>query len=297
MIEPLPRGRNPFDESGVEPRRRRRGPLREASALAGGDAGGERGAGPRGDGALEVGGASAATRSCGSARRGWPADCALPASPRATAWRSGMPNGIDWVLAFFATQLLGAVAVPVNTRFKDEEVAYVVEDCEARLHLPARGRAARRRAASRRSSGAPRTSPRSSTRAAPPAFPKGAMTSNENFLTNSENAFRCLSIDRSEGPGISTLVSVPLFHVTGCNSQLIPMLEFGGRVEILAGAARPRRLLPGDRAERRQPARVGARHLPRAAALPRRSRGSTSAACAGSPTAAPRSTRRWWRRS
>ena len=29
-------------------------------------------------------------------------------------------------------------------------------------------------------------------------------------------------------------MSVPLFHVTGCNSQLIPMLEFGGRVEILA---------------------------------------------------------------
>jgi long-chain acyl-CoA synthetase len=66
-------------------------------------------------------------------------------------------------------------------------------------------------------------------------FPKGAMTSHANFLTNSENAFRCLSADRSEGPGISTLVSVPLFHVTGCNSQLIPVLELGGRVEILSG--------------------------------------------------------------
>ncbi|MEA2315275.1 MAG: long-chain acyl-CoA synthetase, partial [Solirubrobacteraceae bacterium] len=52
---------------------------------------------------------------------------------------------------------------------------------------------------------------------------------------NSENAFRCLSVERSEGPDISTLVSVPLFHVTGCNSQLIPMLEMGGRVEILSG--------------------------------------------------------------
>jgi long-chain acyl-CoA synthetase len=30
-------------------------------------------------------------------------------------------------------------------------------------------------------------------------------------------------------------VSVPLFHVTGCNSQLIPVLELGGRVEILSG--------------------------------------------------------------
>ena len=66
-------------------------------------------------------------------------------------------------------------------------------------------------------------------------FPKGARTTHANFLTNSENAFRCLATDRSEGPGISTLVSVPLFHVTGCNSQLIPVLELGGRVEILSG--------------------------------------------------------------
>src|SRR6059058_4377835 len=62
-------------------------------------------------------------------------------------------------------------------------------------------------------------------------FPKGAMTSHENFTTNSENAFRCLFVDRSEGPSISTLISVPLFHVTGCNSQLIPTLEMGGRAE------------------------------------------------------------------
>src|SRR6202035_752473 len=56
-------------------------------------------------------------------------------------------------------------------------------------------------------------------------FPEGAMTSHGNFTTNSENCVRCLKIDRSEGPGISTLISVPLFHVTGCNSQLIPVLE------------------------------------------------------------------------
>ena len=32
------------------------------------------------------------------------------------------------MLAFFGAQLLGAVVVPVNTRFTEEEVAYVVED-------------------------------------------------------------------------------------------------------------------------------------------------------------------------
>jgi acyl-CoA synthetase (AMP-forming)/AMP-acid ligase II len=66
-------------------------------------------------------------------------------------------------------------------------------------------------------------------------FPKGAMTSHRNFLTNSENATRCLQLeDRSEGASLSTLINVPLFHVTGCNSQLIPTLELGGRVEIMA---------------------------------------------------------------
>jgi acyl-CoA synthetase (AMP-forming)/AMP-acid ligase II len=66
-------------------------------------------------------------------------------------------------------------------------------------------------------------------------FPKGAMTTHGNFLTNSENAFRCLSADRADGPSMSTLVSVPLFHVTGCNTQLITVLELGGRLEILSG--------------------------------------------------------------
>ena len=143
-------------------------------------------------------------------------------------------NGIEWVLAFFGTQLLGAVAVPVNTRFTDEEVAYVVGDSGAAYTFEPGGEL-------------PDGDPAQAAELGPDdlaaifytsgttGFPKGAMTSHGNFLTNSENAIRCLGVDRSEGPEISTLVSVPLFHVTGCNSQLIPMLQVGGRVEILSG--------------------------------------------------------------
>ena len=44
----------------------------------------------------------------------------------AIAPRSCLPNGADWVLAFWGAQLAGVVAVPVNTRFKEPEVDYVV---------------------------------------------------------------------------------------------------------------------------------------------------------------------------
>ncbi len=145
-----------------------------------------------------------------------------------------LPNGIDWVLAFFGAQLAGAVVVPINTRFTDDEVSYVVEDSGAAFSFSPGGElpegdplavedlAQGDLAAIFYTSGTT-------------GFPKGAMTTHANFTTNSENAFRCLFAERAEGPDISTLVSVPLFHVTGCNSQLIPMLELGGRVEILSG--------------------------------------------------------------
>jgi long-chain acyl-CoA synthetase len=146
-----------------------------------------------------------------------------------------LPNGVDWVLAFFGAQLLGAVVVPVNTRLTEEEVAYVLEDSGTAFSFsPSRSM--------------PDGKPLAVEDLRPDdlaaifytsgttGFPKGAMTTHANFTTNSENAFRCLFTDRSEGPGISTLVSVPLFHVTGCNSQLIPLLECGGRVEILSSS-------------------------------------------------------------
>ena len=47
----------------------------------------------------------------------------------------------------------------------------------------------------------------------------GAMTTHANFLSNTETARRVISLP--DEPGLRQLVSVPLFHVTGCNSQLL----------------------------------------------------------------------------
>ena len=38
-----------------------------------------------------------------------------------------MPNCPDFALAFFGAELLGAVVVPVNTRFRSRELGYVFE--------------------------------------------------------------------------------------------------------------------------------------------------------------------------
>ncbi len=144
-------------------------------------------------------------------------------------------NGLDWVLAFWGIQLAGLVAVPVNTRFKQPEIDYVVQDSGAR-HVFAPG------------DPLPDGSPRTVEDLAPEdlaaifytsgttGFPKGAMTSQANFLANTESAFRCIGVDKAEGPSLATLINVPLFHVTGCNSQLLPLVELGGRTFILTSA-------------------------------------------------------------
>jgi long-chain acyl-CoA synthetase len=234
MITPWPRGRNPFDESGVE-----RGPDGVAFYTGRPDslvhmlrASVERD--PSATALLEVGGDAVSYGEL------WDRAARVAGGLRATGVGRGdrvairLPNGIDWVLAFFGAQMIGAAVVPINTRLTEEEVAYVVGDCGALYTfepdslLPAGEPALVGDLAPSEIAAIFYTSGTT-------GFPKGAMTTHANFMTNSENAFRCLDTDRSEGPGISTLVSVPLFHVTGCNSQLIPVLELGGRVEILSG--------------------------------------------------------------
>ena len=46
-----------------------------------------------------------------------------------------LPNEADAVLAYFACQMAGVAAVPISTRLAEPEVAFVVEDSDARLIL------------------------------------------------------------------------------------------------------------------------------------------------------------------
>jgi acyl-CoA synthetase (AMP-forming)/AMP-acid ligase II len=140
-------------------------------------------------------------------------------------------NGLDWVLAFLGTLMAGGVAVPVNTRFTETEVEYVVTDSGASAVLgpdgalpdgPAYaddGLALTDLGAIFYTSGTT-------------GFPKGALVTHENFVANSENSLRLRGI-RDETEQNRNLVSVPLFHVTGCIAQLLPTLMDRGCTVVM----------------------------------------------------------------
>src|SRR5882672_2627402 len=131
-------------------------------------------------------------------------------------------NGLNWCVAFYGIELAGAIAVPVNTRFTDTEVEYVLNDsgskfvCLPNEPLPDGPALAVENLQSEDIAAIFYTSGTT-------GFPKGAITTHGNFLSNIEN---CRRVSRLPFDGsLRTLVSVPLFHVTGCNSQLLPACE------------------------------------------------------------------------
>ncbi|MGZ4569947.1 MAG: class I adenylate-forming enzyme family protein [Blastococcus sp.] len=183
----------------------------------------------------------------------WDAAARVAGGLRATGVERGdrvairLGNGADWVLGFLGTVMAGGVAVPVNTRFTDPEAQYVIDDSGSRVVLspgsPLPDSAPYTEEGLRRDDLAAIFYTSGTT-----GFPKGAMTSHENFLTNSENARRVVGLPR-EDPSLRNLISVPLFHVTGCNSQLLPTLEGGAAAVIMPAfeVGRFLRVIPEER--------------------------------------------------
>ncbi len=142
------------------------------------------------------------------------------------------PAGIQWVLAFWGTVMAGGVAVAVNTRSAQPEVEFVLSDSGARLDLAAD---------TPLPDGQPYVTDQLGRSDVAALFytsgttghPKGVPTTHEAFVTNTENALRCLGQPRDLGEAMRTLISVPLFHVTGCNSQLLAATCLGGASVIM----------------------------------------------------------------
>ncbi len=138
-------------------------------------------------------------------------------------------NGLHWCLAFFGIQMAGAIAVPVNTRFSEPEAEYVVGDSGSKFVFLGNQRLPDGPATVvddlRRDDVAAIFYTSGTT-----GFPKGSMTTHEAFLSNTET---CHRVSGTGKQSLRNLVSVPLFHATGCNSQLLPTCETGGTTVIL----------------------------------------------------------------
>ena len=185
---------------------------------------------PNNEAIVEIGGASVNYREL------WDRSARVAGGLRALGISRGdrvairLGNGLEWCIAFWGTLMTGAIAVPVNTRFSESEVDYVITDSGSRFvfkpgqPLPdgkpfvVEGLAHPDVAAIFYTSGTT-------------GFPKGAMTTHEGFLSNTETCRRVVNLP-ADG-SVRTLVSVPLFHVTGCNSQLLPSCEHGGTTVIM----------------------------------------------------------------
>ncbi|MBC2637860.1 AMP-binding protein [Rhodococcus wratislaviensis] len=142
------------------------------------------------------------------------------------------PAGISWVLAFWGTLMAGAVVVAVNTRSSVSEVEFVLGDSGTKVDLApetplpdaeayvAEGLGLDDVAALFYTSGTTGT-------------PKGVPVVHRAFLSNAQNMIRTIGIPPDAGAALRTLISVPLFHVTGCNSQMLVAVQVGGTAVIM----------------------------------------------------------------
>ncbi len=147
-------------------------------------------------------------------------------------------NSLDWCIAFWGIQLSGAIAVPVNTRFSEAETEYVINDSGSKfVFMPgvslsdALGDAFTRATPFAAEDSQPDDVAAIFYTSGTTGFPKGAMTTHEGFLSNIETCRRIVPLPFDGS--VRTLVSVPLFHVTGCNSQLLPSCASGGATVIM----------------------------------------------------------------
>lgn len=146
-----------------------------------------------------------------------------------------MPNVPGWCVAFWGCLLAGVVPVPISTRLTAVEEDRIAEDCapSARLADPAT-----------LPDGPPTVDLPEDEDALAALFytsgttgrPKGARTTHANLVANVDHACTVLGLRADDPP--RTLVVAPLYHVTGCHSQLLPSCRVGG-VTILSDGTRP----------------------------------------------------------
>jgi len=189
--------------------------------------------------------------------------------PRATCVGILLPNTPEFVIAYFGAIASGNIAVPVNYRLSPAEVGYILSDCSAPVVVTTKeqwekvstsgqapgvkewilidgeagGATSFTHAIDREPLDAfPAVSPDDVAvllyTSGTTGFPKGAMISHRNTLFNVSS---CRSTLGYGGDDIG-LLTLPLFHVTGLNSQLVALLACGATL-VLQREYETRRML------------------------------------------------------
>ena len=171
-------------------------------------------------------------------------------------------NSAEWPVSFLALSRLGAISVPLNTRFKSEELKFMIQDSgskaiifdpefsvminEIKKDLPSvnhfilTGRD--------KSPGFHAFEEFLQDKLNPPLVnideedlnsifytsgttgrPKGAMTSHRNIIHVVISVSRVIGIPE----GVKQLIAIPLFHVTGCDAQFLVGIYLGGTSVIM----------------------------------------------------------------
>jgi long-chain acyl-CoA synthetase len=172
------------------------------------------------------------------------------------------PNCIEMAVSYYACAAVGAIAVPLNNRLTGKDLVYILNDCDAGVLMVGYqfwdvSQAIRPDimmvkefiyAGPERKTGAHFFEDLLRSEASPSfpvldpedvatimytsgttGLPKGAMMTHRNIFTNARNCGAMLTYTEKD----ITLIVVPLFHVTGLNSQLVAFIFIGGTCVIL----------------------------------------------------------------
>lgn len=172
-----------------------------------------------------------------------------------------LPNCPEFLYAFFGVVKLGAIAVPVNTQLKSEEIAYILENAEAQglittPELYERVRPVRKRlprlellylTGERAKEGFvfsgllshPKTAPKIDVDPGDPAAliytsgttgrPKGVILTHRNYLVDTDQTVHAAKIGEAD----RFLCILPLFHVNGQVVTILSPLFAGGSMVLM----------------------------------------------------------------
>lgn len=140
-------------------------------------------------------------------------------------------NRVEFATALLGILHLGAIAVPIGTRLQKPEVAYIVEQCGAKLVIDAANVGALERAGV-----APPVAPVEEEDAAILLYtsgttgrPKGAMLTHFNIVHSLLHFQHCMRL----GPQERTMLAVPASHVTGVVALMLTAWQAQGTLVVM----------------------------------------------------------------